>query len=53
MCLVGCPTKPSMQASHFFWGIWALVQAKYSDIDFDYLAYAAIRFDVRLIHVLL
>eukprot|EP00123_Amoebidium_parasiticum_P009077 comp19218_c1_seq1/m.21978 comp19218_c1_seq1/g.21978 ORF comp19218_c1_seq1/g.21978 comp19218_c1_seq1/m.21978 type:complete len:356 (-) comp19218_c1_seq1:173-1240(-) len=32
-------------AAHFFWGIWALVQAKYSDINFDYLSYAAVRFN--------
>lgn len=24
-------------ASHLFWGIWALVQAHYSKIDFDFL----------------
>ncbi|KAI1238923.1 hypothetical protein IHE44_0012016 [Lamprotornis superbus] len=24
-------------ASHFFWGLWALIQAKYSTIDFDFL----------------
>ncbi|KAG7266340.1 hypothetical protein CRUP_027584 [Coryphaenoides rupestris] len=24
-------------ASHFFWGFWALIQAKYSSIDFDFL----------------
>lgn len=27
----------SHQASHFFWGFWALIQAKYSSIDFDFL----------------
>lgn len=27
----------SNQASHFFWGFWALIQAKYSSIDFDFL----------------
>lgn len=27
----------SLQASHFFWGFWALIQAKYSSIDFDFL----------------
>jgi len=26
-------------ASHFFWAIWALVQAKISDIEFDFLQY--------------
>ena len=24
-------------ASHFFWGIWALLQAYHSSIDFDFL----------------
>uniref|UniRef100_UPI00398EC5B7 ethanolamine kinase 1 isoform X2 n=1 Tax=Pristiophorus japonicus TaxID=55135 RepID=UPI00398EC5B7 len=24
-------------ASHFFWGLWALIQTKYSTIDFDFL----------------
>lgn len=24
-------------ASHLFWGIWALIQAEHSYIDFDYL----------------
>ncbi|XP_043943626.1 ethanolamine kinase 1-like [Protopterus annectens] len=31
-------------ASHFFWGLWALIQAKYSTIDFDFLGYALLRF---------
>lgn len=26
-----------LQASHFFWGLWALIQAKVSTIDFDFL----------------
>nr|XP_033807465.1 ethanolamine kinase 1 isoform X1 [Geotrypetes seraphini] len=30
-------------ASHFFWGLWALIQAKYSTIDFDFLGYAIVR----------
>eukprot|EP01138_Halocafeteria_seosinensis_P011232 gb/GECG01011474.1/.p1 GENE.gb/GECG01011474.1/~~gb/GECG01011474.1/.p1 ORF type:complete len:393 (+),score=53.55 gb/GECG01011474.1/:1-1179(+) len=30
-------------ASHFFWGLWALVQAKYSPIDFDFLQYSVDR----------
>jgi ethanolamine kinase len=25
--------------SHLLWGIWALVQARFSDIDFDYLGF--------------
>ncbi|KAM9705326.1 ethanolamine kinase 1 [Menidia menidia] len=32
-------------ASHFFWGLWALIQAKYSTIDFDFLGYAVLRFN--------
>ncbi|KAJ8268993.1 hypothetical protein COCON_G00116000 [Conger conger] len=32
-------------ASHFFWGLWALIQAKYSTIDFDFLGYAILRFN--------
>lgn len=31
--------QPYIAASHFFWGIWALVQAKFSVVDFDYLGY--------------
>ena len=30
-------------ASHLFWGVWAVVQARYSPIDFDYLAYHHLR----------
>ena len=29
--------------SHLWWGIWAIVQAKYSTIDFDYLQYSMLR----------
>ncbi|KAG0725496.1 Ethanolamine kinase 1 [Chionoecetes opilio] len=32
-------------ASHLFWGVWALVQAHYSKIDFDFLGYGIIRLD--------
>lgn len=32
-------------ASHFFWGLWALIQAKVSTIDFDFLGYAVLRFN--------
>ncbi|XP_034018837.1 ethanolamine kinase 1 [Thalassophryne amazonica] len=32
-------------ASHFFWGLWALIQAKVSTIEFDFLGYAVLRFD--------
>jgi len=30
--------------SHFFWGLWALIQANLSDIQFDYMGYAIKRF---------
>ncbi|KAL2915055.1 hypothetical protein HK105_205378 [Polyrhizophydium stewartii] len=30
-------------AAHFFWAVWALVQAEISDLDFDYLEYAVMR----------
>jgi ethanolamine kinase len=26
-------------ASHFFWGVWALIQAAHSSIDFDFVKY--------------
>ncbi|XP_076861535.1 ethanolamine kinase 1 [Brachyhypopomus gauderio] len=32
-------------ASHFFWALWALIQAQYSTIDFDFLGYAVLRFN--------
>ena len=32
-------------ASHFFWGFWALIQAKYSSINFDFLGFAVLRFN--------
>lgn len=31
-------------AAHLYWGVWAVVQAGSSKIDFDYLGYARIRF---------
>ncbi|CAG8548033.1 11888_t:CDS:2, partial [Dentiscutata heterogama] len=31
-------------ASHFFWGVWGLVQAQFSEINFDYIEYAILRF---------
>lgn len=31
-------------AAHFFWGLWALSQAHFSDIPFDYMGYAVLRF---------
>ena len=30
-------------ASHFFWGLWAVIQAKHSPIDFDFMQYAVER----------
>ncbi|XP_011163675.1 ethanolamine kinase 1 isoform X3 [Solenopsis invicta] len=30
---------------HFFWGCWAIIQSEHSNIEFDFLAYAAIRFN--------
>lgn len=30
--------------AHLFWGLWCLVQAQYSRIDFDYLSYGGQRF---------
>jgi ethanolamine kinase len=31
-------------AAHMFWGLWAIVQAHHSTIDFDFLDYARMRF---------
>lgn len=31
--------------SHFFWGLWSVVQTEISDIEFGYLEYAITRFD--------
>jgi hypothetical protein len=31
-------------ASHIYWGVWAIVQARYSPIDFDYMGYHELRF---------
>lgn len=30
-------------ASHQYWGTWSLMQARWSQIDFDYVEYAALR----------
>ena len=30
-------------ASHQYWGAWAIMQARWSAIDFDYMGYAALR----------
>ncbi|XP_064175524.1 choline/ethanolamine kinase-like [Anguilla rostrata] len=32
-------------ASHFFWGLWSIIQAKISKIEFGYLDYAQSRFE--------
>ncbi|XP_060033269.1 choline kinase alpha isoform X2 [Erinaceus europaeus] len=32
-------------ASHLFWGLWSIVQAKISSIEFGYMEYAQARFD--------
>lgn len=37
--------KEFVLLSHFFWGCWALIQSEHSHIDFDFLEYAAMRFD--------
>lgn len=29
----------------FYWGVWALIQATISQIDFDYASYAEVRLD--------
>ncbi|XP_015594955.1 ethanolamine kinase 1 [Cephus cinctus] len=31
--------------SHFFWGCWSLIQSQHSNIEFDFLEYAAMRFN--------
>ncbi|CAI5493494.1 unnamed protein product [Closterium sp. Naga37s-1] len=35
-------------ASHFFWCLWSLIQAKYSAIDFDYMDYFFVRYGIYL-----
>ncbi|XP_064297302.1 choline/ethanolamine kinase isoform X2 [Phalacrocorax carbo] len=37
-------------ASHFFWGLWSILQAKISTIEFGYLDYAQSRFDAYFQH---
>ncbi|XP_038886169.1 probable ethanolamine kinase [Benincasa hispida] len=34
-----------MLASHLYWALWALIQARMSPIDFDYLGYFFLRYD--------
>lgn len=31
-------------AAHCFWGIWSVLQARYSPIDFDFVEYSHLRF---------
>jgi len=31
--------------SHYYWGVWAILQAQYSKIDFDYISYSVLRLD--------
>ncbi|XP_057485492.1 probable ethanolamine kinase [Actinidia eriantha] len=38
-------THTYMLASHLYWALWALIQAKMSPIDFDYLGYFFLRYD--------
>ncbi|KAK4479179.1 hypothetical protein RD792_014694 [Penstemon davidsonii] len=38
-------TNIYMLASHLYWAIWALIQAKMSPIDFDYLGYFFLRYN--------
>nr|GLL45229.1 probable ethanolamine kinase [Ipomoea trifida] len=38
-------TNTYMLASHLCWGLWGLIQAKISPIDFDYLRYFFDRYD--------
>uniref|UniRef100_A0A8C3KE18 Ethanolamine kinase n=1 Tax=Calidris pygmaea TaxID=425635 RepID=A0A8C3KE18_9CHAR len=37
-------------ASHFFWGLWSILQAKISTIQFGYLDYAQSRFEAYFQH---
>ncbi|XP_073514487.1 choline kinase alpha-like [Phyllobates terribilis] len=37
-------------ASHFFWGLWSIIQAKISAIEFGYMEYAMARFDAYFLH---
>jgi ethanolamine kinase len=32
-------------AAHLYWGAWSMLQAAWSSIDFDYMAYAKLRVD--------
>jgi len=37
-------------ASHLFWGSWAIIQSKYSPIDFDFLHYSQVRLQGYWMH---
>ncbi|KAJ0751931.1 putative ethanolamine kinase [Helianthus annuus] len=38
-------TTSYMLVSHLYWALWALIQAKMSEIDFDYLEYFFLRYN--------
>ncbi|CAM8908610.1 unnamed protein product [Rhodiola kirilowii] len=38
-------TNTYMLASHLYWALWSLIQAKMSPIDFDYLEYFFLRYN--------
>uniref|UniRef100_A0A7N0T8Q6 ethanolamine kinase n=1 Tax=Kalanchoe fedtschenkoi TaxID=63787 RepID=A0A7N0T8Q6_KALFE len=38
-------TNTYMLASHLYWALWSLIQAKMSPIDFDYLGYFFLRYN--------
>ncbi|XVE98306.1 hypothetical protein REPUB_Repub03eG0094300 [Reevesia pubescens] len=38
-------TNTFMLASHLYWALWALIQARMSPIDFDYLGYFFLRYN--------
>ncbi|CAN4127889.1 unnamed protein product [Withania somnifera] len=38
-------TSSYMLASHLYWALWALIQAKMSPIDFDYIGYFFLRYN--------
>eukprot|EP00937_MAST-01D_sp_MAST-1D-sp2_P005156 g5156.t1 len=37
-------------ASHFLWGLWGIIQARHSPIDFDFMGYARDRFKGYYFH---
>lgn len=48
-CLVVMVNRFAL-ASHYFWGYWAILQARYSPIDFDFIDYARLRFEGYRMH---